>query len=70
LFHTTVAKLLYLSKRVRPDIILLVGFLCMRVKGPTCKDWTNLCRLLEYLKGTDKMVMKMKPVMSSKWWPT
>jgi len=28
LFHSTVAKLLYLSKRARPDIIAVVGFLC------------------------------------------
>jgi hypothetical protein len=26
LFHMTVAKLLYLSKRVRLDIILVIGF--------------------------------------------
>jgi hypothetical protein len=29
-FHTAVAKLLYLSKRARPDIISVVGFLCTR----------------------------------------
>ncbi len=61
LFHTAVAKLLYLSKRVRPDIILIIGFLCPRVKAPTKEDWGKLCRLLGYLKGTHKAVMKMKP---------
>jgi len=31
LFHTIVAKLLYMSKRGRPDIQLAVAFLCTRV---------------------------------------
>jgi hypothetical protein len=35
LFHSTVAKLLYLSKRACPDIIGVVGFLCTRVKEPS-----------------------------------
>jgi hypothetical protein len=39
LFHSTVARLLYLSKRARPDIIAVVGFLCTRVREPTVKDW-------------------------------
>merc|ERR1711939_953894 len=31
LFHKVVAKLLYITKRARPDIILAVSFLCGRV---------------------------------------
>lgn len=30
-FHTNIAKLLYLSKRARPDILTAIGFLCTRV---------------------------------------
>jgi hypothetical protein len=33
LFHTLVAKLLYLSKHGQPDILLAVSFLCCRVKS-------------------------------------
>jgi hypothetical protein len=37
-FHTSVAKLLYLSKWARPDVISVVGFLCTRVKESTGED--------------------------------
>ena len=53
-FHATVAKLLYLSKRARPDIISVVGFLCTRVREPTIEDQAKLRRVLGYceeLKG-------------------
>jgi hypothetical protein len=52
-FHTSVAKLLYLSKRARPDVISVVGFLCTRVKSPTQEDQRKLERVLGYLKGTE-----------------
>ncbi len=45
-FLTTVARLLYLSKHARPDILMAVGFLCMRVKEPTEEDQQKLLRLL------------------------
>ncbi len=37
-FHTMVAKLLYLGKRGRPDILLPVQYLCTKVKQPTKGD--------------------------------
>jgi len=37
-FHTVVAKLLYLAKRVQPDLLTATSFLCMRVKQPTKAD--------------------------------
>ena len=37
-FHTVVAKLLYISKRARPDASLSVSFLTKRVKGPDTND--------------------------------
>lgn len=33
-----VARLLYLAKLVRPDILAVVGFLCTRVKELTVED--------------------------------
>jgi hypothetical protein len=50
LFHYTVAKLLYLGKRGRPDILLSLQFLCTRVKALTCDDQRKLERVLGYLK--------------------
>jgi len=37
-FHSTVAKLLYLSKRGRPNILMVVTYLCMRVQNATVED--------------------------------
>jgi hypothetical protein len=41
-FHITVAKLLFLAKRGRPDILLVVSFLTTRVKLPDMDDWKKL----------------------------
>jgi len=48
--HLLIAKLLYLGKRDRPDILLLVQYLCTRVKAPTTDDERKLERVLGYLK--------------------
>jgi hypothetical protein len=37
-FHSVVAKLLYMSLRSRPDIVLAIGFLCTRVSKSTVQD--------------------------------
>jgi hypothetical protein len=37
-FHTVTAKLLYLAKRARPDILTIVSFLCTRVTASTIED--------------------------------
>ena len=52
LFHSIVAKLLYVSLRGRPDIELAVAYLCTRVSCCTERDWKKLKRVLEYLNGT------------------
>jgi hypothetical protein len=51
-FHSVVAKLLYVALRARPDILLPVSFLCTRVAISTTQDQLKLLRLLEYLNGT------------------
>jgi hypothetical protein len=51
-FHSIVAKLLYVSKRSRLDIQLATAFLCTLVLCSTKKDWENLKLVLEYLRGT------------------
>ncbi len=52
IFHSIVAKLLYVSHRGHLDIQLPVAFLCTRVSCSTEQDWTKLKRVLEYLNGT------------------
>jgi hypothetical protein len=48
LFHSIVAKLLYLGKRGRLDILLAVQFLCTHVKALTCDDHRKLEHVLGY----------------------
>jgi hypothetical protein len=47
--HLT-AKLLYLAKRTRPDLLPTVSFLCTRVQSPDKDDWKKLGRCLTYLQ--------------------
>jgi hypothetical protein len=51
-FHSMTAKLLYLSKRIRPDILTAVSFLTTRVQNPTEEDQSKLERVLKYIKAT------------------
>jgi hypothetical protein len=59
IFHSTFAKLLYVAKRARPDILLTVSFLTMRVKEPDQDDWRKLIRLLGYLKSTEDLYLTL-----------
>ena len=52
LFHSTVARVLYLAKHVRPDTLTVVSFLCTRVTVATEQDQLKLERLLGYFKST------------------
>uniref|UniRef100_UPI0026F06B80 Ty1/Copia family ribonuclease HI n=1 Tax=Phenylobacterium aquaticum TaxID=1763816 RepID=UPI0026F06B80 len=63
-FHTTVAKLLYLAKRARVDILLPIAFLSTRVKSPTSQDADKLMRVLKYLNGTVENVLVLRPSSS------
>ena len=69
-FHRTVAQLLFLCKRARPDIEPLVSFLTTRVKEPDEDDWGKLKHGLGYLKGTLYMKRHMKADSLSmiRWW--
>ena len=41
-FHRNVAKLLFLSKRARPDIQATIEFMCKRIREPGTDDAENL----------------------------
>ena len=51
-FHHFVAKLLYLTKWTQPDILLVVAFLCTRVKDPDTNDDKKLGQCMSYVKAT------------------
>jgi hypothetical protein len=56
-YHTVTAKLLYLAKRARPDILTVVSFLCTRVTKPTVADMEKLQHLLGYLHASRERVL-------------
>jgi hypothetical protein len=51
-FHSVVAKLLYVSIRARMDLLLTTSFLATRVSKSTQQDLDKLKRLLEYILGS------------------
>ena len=51
-FHTIVAKLLHVTPRARPDLSLVVAFLCTRVSCSTIQDKGKLKRALEFVNDT------------------
>ena len=51
-FHRNVARLLFLSKRARPDLQTAVAFLCTRVQSPDVDDNKKLGRVMRYLRET------------------
>ena len=51
-FHSQIAKLLYLAKRTRPDILLAVSFVTTRVQKPDIDDYHKISRVLKYINGS------------------
>ena len=57
--HTYVAKGLFACKRARPDIQVPIAFLSARVRDPDEDDWNKLIRMMNYLKGTQDLVLTL-----------
>jgi Reverse transcriptase (RNA-dependent DNA polymerase) len=70
IFHHLVAKLLYLSKRTRPDLLITVAFLTTRVCSPDIDDWKKLARCLCYLKDNQDLDLTLEASSSVliHWW--
>ena len=52
IFHSLVAKVLFATKRARPDTGTAVSFLTTRVREPDEQDWSKLVHLMKYIRGT------------------
>ena len=52
-YHSYTANLLYLGKRVRPDILTTCSFLAGRVNNPTVQDLNKRHRLIRYVRYTE-----------------
>lgn len=65
-----VAKMLFLSKRARPDIQQAVSFLTMRVKSPDRDDHKKLGRVVRYLRKFPKLplILEADNTRVIKWW--
>jgi len=67
-FHTMVAKLLFPSKRVRPDIQEAIAFLTTWVKKPDVDDYKKLGRVVKYLRSNPHLALEADNTMVIKWW--
>lgn len=70
LYHRLVAKLLFLSKRSRPDIQTAVAFLTTRVRGPDTDDYKKLSRVIRYLRESKELYLTLEAddMHVMKWW--
>ena len=56
-FHNITAKMIYVTKRARPDISLAIAFLTKKVKGPDIDNWRKLCHMVEYLRSIRDLLL-------------
>jgi len=69
-FHNLVAKILYTTKRARPDTCTSISFLTKRVRAPDKQDWSKLTHLIKYIRGTIDLPLVLSANGSGivKWW--
>ena len=60
LFYHFVAKTLFLCKRARPDLYIVVAFLCTLVKDPKTDDYNKLWKMIQYLRTTQKLWLTLE----------
>lgn len=61
-YRELIGSLLYISVNSRPDIAASVSILAQKVCCPTNADWTELKRVLKYLKGTAHHLLRLSDV--------
>jgi hypothetical protein len=70
LFHTYVAKTLFLCKWARPDLQTVVAFLSTRVKSCDEDDYKKLIRMLQFLRATrnEFLTLSATSLHNVRWW--
>jgi hypothetical protein len=70
IFHTLVAKGLFLCKRARSDIQQAIVVLCTRVSDPNQADWEKRMRVMKYLNGTkgENLTLRADNLRVVKWY--
>ena len=59
-FHSLVAKILFATKRARPDTGTSISYLTTRVREPNQDDWLKLVHLMKYLRGTKDLPLILR----------
>jgi hypothetical protein len=59
--HSQVAKMLYLSKRTKPECLTAVAYLATRVTKSNTDDMVKVSKLLKYLRHTKDTGIILKP---------
>lgn len=69
-FHSLVAKILFATKRARPDTGTAISFLMTRTAEPNKDDWNKLAHLMRYIRGTKDLplVLSANGTGILKWW--
>ena len=60
-FRSWTMRLFYLSQRVRPETLVVAGFLSTRMQKCTEEDWNKLERVMKYLNGTAGLGIVLRP---------
>ena len=60
IFHSEVAKVLFLAKRVGMSCLIAIGALASKVSAPTVEDRKKLDRVFNYLSSNNNMTLKFK----------
>ena len=70
LYHHLVTKLLYLGKRIRPDLLTAISFLCTRIQNPDVDDFKKLGRCLHYLRDSKHLMLTLEAddMTEIQWW--
>ena len=57
-YHHTVAQGLFVAKRARQDLLQAIAVLSTRVKEPKEGDWEKLVRMMKFINGTKRKVLR------------
>ena len=63
-FHSEVASISYLVKRIKPECLTATSFLLIRVHYSTEQDWAELEQLLNYVNATKTYRLPRKCTMA------
>lgn len=58
-YQKLVGQLLYIAVNTRPDIAAPIAILSRKITCPTQLDWTELKRMVRYLKGTINLKLRL-----------